>query len=236
MWDNGPALVPLGRRLQLTLPLKALALFERGAALHDPTACAEVAVAHLLRRGVVAPPGRVAHDLAVLAHRRGSGRGTVALALCHLGGVHGPVDAGKALSLARRAVTQDPHDPLAMAALARALLFDDSPTHHNEATDALHVAAHLGECEAAYTLGECYRLGRGVAMDEAEAIRCFELAASHHHGGAHFELGCYYDDLGDHTTAAAWFARGRAAGNADAANALGRPVSATLLIDQRKAA
>lgn len=57
-----------------------------------------------------------------------------------------------------------------------------------QAAELYRSSADGGNSEAQYQLGNLYLLGRGVAKDEAQAIRWLEQAAAQNHAGAQFTL------------------------------------------------
>jgi ankyrin repeat protein len=57
-----------------------------------------------------------------------------------------------------------------------------------QAAELYRSSAEGGNSEAQYQLGNLYLLGRGVAKDEARAIRWLEQAAAQNHAGAQFTL------------------------------------------------
>jgi hypothetical protein len=54
------------------------------------------------------------------------------------------------------------------------------------------LAAEQGHAEAQFNLGFCFANGKGVAQDEAEAVRYFRLAAEQGYADAQFNLGCCF--------------------------------------------
>jgi cell division septation protein DedD len=67
--------------------------------------------------------------------------------------------------------------------------------------------AEKGNADAAFNLGQAYRLGRGVSADSAQAKRWFELAANKGHVDAQVSLGLLLFDSGDRSTAMTWLKR-----------------------------
>ena len=49
-----------------------------------------------------------------------------------------------------------------------------------------------GHAEAQYILGNMFVNGRGVAKDDAEAVRLYRLAAAQGHAGAQFNMGVMF--------------------------------------------
>ena len=64
--------------------------------------------------------------------------------------------------------------------------------------------AAKGDADAAFNLGQAYRLGRGVPADTALAKRWFELAANKGHVDAQVSLGLLLFDSGDRPVAMNW--------------------------------
>ena len=62
-----------------------------------------------------------------------------------------------------------------------------------ENLDAVQQAAEQGDGEAQYNLGVLYGRGRGVPLDDAEAVRWYRSAAEQGHAPAQFNLGASYD-------------------------------------------
>ncbi len=67
--------------------------------------------------------------------------------------------------------------------------------------------AAKGDNDAAFNLGQAYRLGRGVAADSGEAKKWFERAARAGHLDAQVSLGLLLFDVGDRATALVWLKR-----------------------------
>ena len=67
--------------------------------------------------------------------------------------------------------------------------------------------ADKGDQDAAFNLGQAYRLGRGVPADSGEAKRWFERAASAGHLDAQVSLGLLLFDVGDRDGALNWLGR-----------------------------
>ena len=67
--------------------------------------------------------------------------------------------------------------------------------------------ADKGDHDAAFNLGQAYRLGRGVAADSGEAKKWFEKAARAGHLDAQVSLGLLLFDIGDRATALMWLKR-----------------------------
>jgi TPR repeat protein len=64
--------------------------------------------------------------------------------------------------------------------------------------------AQKGDADAAFNLGQAYRLGRGVPADSALAKKWFERAANKGHVDAEVSLGLLLFDSGDRATAMSW--------------------------------
>ena len=64
--------------------------------------------------------------------------------------------------------------------------------------------AEKGDADAAFNLGQAFRLGRGVPADSAQAKRWFEMAASKGHVDAQVSLGLLLFDSGDRGAAMSW--------------------------------
>jgi cell division septation protein DedD len=64
--------------------------------------------------------------------------------------------------------------------------------------------AEKGDADAAFNLGQAYRLGRGVPADSRQAKRWFEMAAGKGHLDAQVSLGLLLFDSGDRVAAMAW--------------------------------
>jgi len=67
--------------------------------------------------------------------------------------------------------------------------------------------ADKGDQDAAFNLGQAYRLGRGVPADSGEAKKWFERAARAGHLDAQVSLGLLLFDIGDRATALMWLKR-----------------------------
>ena len=67
--------------------------------------------------------------------------------------------------------------------------------------------ADKGDHDAAFNLGQAYRLGRGVPADSGEAKKWFEKAARAGHLDAQVSLGLLVFDIGDRATALMWLKR-----------------------------
>ncbi len=82
-----------------------------------------------------------------------------------------------------------------------------------KATDIWRALADKGDPDAAFNLGQAYRLGRGVPADSSAAKRWFERAARIGHVDAQVSLGLLLFDIGDRDAALTWL--GRAAERGD---------------------
>jgi len=67
--------------------------------------------------------------------------------------------------------------------------------------------AAKGDADAAFNLGQAYRLGRGVPADAAQAKRWFEVAAIKGHLDAQVSLGLLLFDSGDRRVAMSWLSK-----------------------------
>ena len=70
-----------------------------------------------------------------------------------------------------------------------------------------HGLAAKGDNDAAFNLGQAYRLGRGVRADSGEAKKWFEKAARAGHLDAQVSLGLLLFDTGDRANALIWLKR-----------------------------
>jgi TPR repeat protein len=75
---------------------------------------------------------------------------------------------------------------------------------HQAAAAIWRNLAEKGDADAAFNLGQAYRLGRGVPADSALAKRWFERAATKGHVDAQVSLGLLLFDSGDRGAAMAW--------------------------------
>ncbi|TYT73784.1 SEL1-like repeat protein [Desulfobotulus mexicanus] len=108
---------------------------------------------------------------------------------------------------------------------------NDAPNRldQNESDEELVVryrsGAEQGEADARYRLGELYKEGRGVAQDDAEAVKWFGLAAEQGHAGAQNALGVMYDHgrgvEKDYEEALKWYRKAADQGYVRAQNNLG---------------
>ena len=78
---------------------------------------------------------------------------------------------------------------------------------HDKAVAIWRALADKGDQDAAFNLGQAYRLGKGVAPDNGEAKKWFEKAARAGHLDAQVSLGLLLFDIGDRTTALMWLKR-----------------------------
>lgn len=85
--------------------------------------------------------------------------------------------------------------------------------------------APTGHAGAQYNLGVLYSAGQGVAANQGEAIKWFELAAEQGHLDAQITLGAIYRDgqgtAQDPAESLKWFRLAAEQGNAEAQNAMG---------------
>ena len=78
---------------------------------------------------------------------------------------------------------------------------------HEKAVAIWRSLADKGDQDAAFNLGQAYRLGRGTAADSGEAKKWFEKAARAGHLDAQVSLGLLLFDTGDRATALDWLKR-----------------------------
>jgi len=132
------------------------------------------------------------------------------------------IDAGRAISACRAALTQYPQDQRLTYILARAL---QAGQQFDEAARLYRKAADAGNAPAMISLGGMYRDGRGVAKDEAEAVRLYRKAADAGNAAAIARLGFMYKDgrgvAKDDAEAVRLYRKAADAGNATAMNNLG---------------
>ena len=76
--------------------------------------------------------------------------------------------------------------------------------------------AEKGDSDAAFNLGQAYRLGRGVAADSGQAKKWFEVAAKAGHLDAQVSLGLLLFDSGSRREGLAWLSRAAERGEARA--------------------
>ena len=87
---------------------------------------------------------------------------------------------------------------------------------HQRAVAIWREAAAKGNADAAFNLGQAYRLGRGVAADSGQAKRWFERAAKAGHLDAQVSLGLLLFDSGARRDGLAWLGRAAERGEARA--------------------
>lgn len=75
---------------------------------------------------------------------------------------------------------------------------------HAGATAIWRNLAEKGDADAAFNLGQAFRLGRGVPADSAQAKRWFEAAANKGHLDAQVSLGLLLFDSGERAVAMNW--------------------------------
>ena len=94
-----------------------------------------------------------------------------------------------------------------------------------ENLDAVRQAAEQGDVEAQYNLGVLYGMGRGVPLDDAEAVRWYRLAAEQGEAAAQHNLGASYDFgrgvIEDADEAVRWYRLAAAQGVASTQHHLG---------------
>lgn len=78
---------------------------------------------------------------------------------------------------------------------------------HAQATAIWRNLAEKGDADAAFNLGQAFRLGRGVPADSAQAKRWFEAAANKGHVDAQVSLGLLLFDSGERAIAMNWLKR-----------------------------
>ncbi len=91
---------------------------------------------------------------------------------------------------------------------------------------SVEVAAERGDVEAQFAVGMAHMTGKGLAKDDAKAVRWFRLAAKQGHLHAQFFLGRAYEKgIGglapDEAQAVSWFAKAAAQGQPGALATLG---------------
>ena len=79
--------------------------------------------------------------------------------------------------------------------------------NHAKAVAIWRGLATKGDADAAFNLGQAYRIGRGVAADSGEAKKWFERAARAGHLDAQVSLGLLLFDVGDRANALDWLKR-----------------------------
>jgi tetratricopeptide (TPR) repeat protein len=91
-------------------------------------------------------------------------------------------------------------------------------------TSVISVQRNKHSAWAQCKLGVCYQFGRGVAKDEAEAVKWYRKAAEQGNADAQFNLGlCYANGHGvgkDEVEAVKWFRKAAETENVNALNAL----------------
>jgi TPR repeat protein len=89
----------------------------------------------------------------------------------------------------------------------------------------LRARALLGQAQAQFDLGVCYRFGQGVPKNKAEAVKWYRRAAEQGYAKAQYNLGVSYDfGTGvprDHGQAAKWYRKAAMQGHAKAQFNLG---------------
>lgn len=83
---------------------------------------------------------------------------------------------------------------------------------HAEATAIWRNLAEKGDADAAFNLGQAFRLGRGVPADSAQAKRWFEAAANKGHLDAQVSLGLLLFDSGERAIAMNWLKKAASKG------------------------
>ena len=85
--------------------------------------------------------------------------------------------------------------------------------------------AEKGDADAAFNLGQAYRLGRGVPADSALAKKWFEAAANKGHVDAQVSLGLLLFDSGDRAAAMSWLKKAADKGEPRAPSVVGTACS-----------
>lgn len=83
---------------------------------------------------------------------------------------------------------------------------------HAQAAAIWRNLAEKGDADAAFNLGQAFRLGRGVPADSAQAKRWFEVAANKGHIDAQVSLGLLLFDSGERPIAMSWLRKAAATG------------------------
>jgi TPR repeat protein len=97
--------------------------------------------------------------------------------------------------------------PAAAPATVRAGIQAWQQGDHATAVAIWRALADKGDNDAAFNLGQAYRLGKGVNADSGEAKKWFERAAKAGHLDAQVSLGLLLFDTGDRATALTWLKR-----------------------------
>lgn len=87
---------------------------------------------------------------------------------------------------------------------------------HGRAIEIWLQAAEKGDADAAFNLGQAFRLGRGVAADSGQAKHWFERAAKAGHLDAQVSLGLLMFDSGSRREGLSWLSRAAERGEARA--------------------
>ena len=109
--------------------------------------------------------------------------------------------------------------PLAAAPAAASVKAGIEAWQRGDAAEAITVwrgLAEKGDSDAAFNLGQAYRLGRGVAADSGQAKKWFERAAKAGHLDAQVSLGLLLFDSGSRRQGLAWLGRAAERGEARA--------------------
>ena len=106
---------------------------------------------------------------------------------------------------------------------------DNRTANHNAANEKfkqVKKAAERGDASAQYNLGLHYADGRGVARDDAEAVKWYLKAAEQGNANGQFELGYMYESgrgiAKDEMEAVQWYQKAATQGNTDAMRRLGK--------------
>jgi len=155
------------------------------------------------------------------------------LGVCYLNGVGVPQDQAEAVKWLRKAAEQGFEKALELLQQIK-----DDPD-----LEQIRKAAEQGDAEAQFQLGECYRLGTGVAQDIEEAAKWYRKAAEQGHAVAQHSLGVFhlhgFGIAEDREKAVEWFRKAAEQGYEDSINVLKQmenPQEETELERIRKAA
>lgn len=146
-----------------------------------------------------------------------------ALALSYEGGYGVPADEGQAEYWLKKAVALGYVE--ALHKLALLYKYKRQPDHVR-AADCFLQAAQQGHANAQYSLGICYKFGRGLERNHKEAAAWFRKAARQGLAAAQYALGiCCQNGQGVEKNldeARFWFRQAAAQGDRDAASRLAR--------------
>ena len=71
------------------------------------------------------------------------------------------------------------------------------PQNHAKALELWHRAAELGNAKSYHNIGNVYKFGRGVEVDEKKATHYYELAAIEGESKARYNLGVMDGNVGN---------------------------------------